>query len=52
MGLCTPPAFWMPNHAVTASAEFGMSVDTASPRRSPRASSALATRLARAFTSP
>ena len=31
MGHCTPPAFWMPNHAGRLSSQFGMSIDTASP---------------------
>ena len=52
MGHCTPPAFWMPNHAGRLSSQFGMSIDTASPVSRPWAMRAFAMRFARALTSP
>ena len=41
MGHWTPPAFWMPNQTARFSSWFGMSVETASPGRNPRAIRAL-----------
>ncbi len=52
IGLITAPALRMPNHTGRNSSQLGSSTLTDSPRRTPRASSPLATRLARALTSP